>query len=560
MSQNRTANPTYTVGRPMATQPALDPHAIEWLVIAAANNQSLLQETRSLIGSQHFKEVEAPLRLVFEAVCESHDRYGGVTFETVAHGVWNRLQTNDRLFLSDAQSQELFRRDPYGLIFQVCQPTVELNSTNLAYARELLRQLAIERTIVTPLRKVLNPNNGPGVPEFSQFSEFMQQMRHQESRLATLNELPVGDLAPQIGAPLVTANEFVPTGVAFVDRALGGQRLGDCNGLIGPTGGGKTTMAIHMAVAAAKQCYADAVNHNRQSKLVLFITAEESTLKLRPRIWSAFFQIPRRKLETLQDWSQLTQPGQLDPYEREMQINQQYQLSEIERYHVYREQLNASFNLLDLSGSDAFPKAGTGFVDEIVSYLCRYEQPIQSVFLDYAGLFVERHMQAIGADESRYRYLLKTFGDRLRRDVAERFNCTVWALHQLRGGLTDARPGKLMHHSEAGESKDFANNMAVCGCLGVADRYTGCRRLNWSKVRYRPGDEIVPPVLRINKTFSLLDDVTELFTLNNAGQFISVEEQRTVRNFSGLEQHLPQSGPPGLTEPVLPASLYGAET
>lgn len=540
-------DPALIAQRPLPTQTYLQPQAIEWLLYCCVQDAQLLRDTRGLISSHHFKPNELPLRLLYEAICISTDQYHGVTYETLAMIVSETMRQNQALAISPEQVQVLFRQDDQGMLWQACHPSMSLTDpTNRNLSRELLRRFATERTVVEPLRRVMNPGFNQGVP--ANLGEFLGTISTQQARLSTLNAIPEADLAPEIGTPLVEANVFKKTGVAYIDEALGGQRVGDCNGLIGPTGGGKTTLAVHMAVASAKQAWVDASLTGTTPEVVVFVTAEESAIKIRPRIWSAFFQIPKVKLDTMTNWDALTTAGQLEPYEIQMQSAQTHKLSETERYTAALPQLRTCLRVLDLSGSAEFPNAGSGYVGEIASYLSRYDFPIRSVYIDYAGIFCERHMQASGMSEEGYRYLLKTFGDRCRLEIAAKFNCTVWVLHQLKGAVGKSKPTKLMHHTEAGESADFANNMTVCGCLGVADPFTGCRRLNWSKVRYRPAVNVPPQTLRINDTFAIMDDVTRMFTISETGQFLNGDDRRQIHGTAHLARQnvgpLVASGPP----------------
>ena len=552
MSASQPRDPAIISQQPLATQAFLAPTAIEWLLVCFAHDRQLFAEARDLIASHHFKPHETPLRLLYDALCLSFDQYGGATYETLADIVSNMIQQNQTIVLTEMQQEIIFRRDDQGLIWQVCNPTgISDEAANQSFARDLLRRFANERTIVEPLRRVMNPGFNQGVPD--NLHEFLDVIKTQQARLSTLSAIPEFELVPAIGAPLVQSNQFLKTGVSFIDETIGGMRIGDANGIIGPTGGGKTTLAVHMAVEIAKQCWVESVLTGKPPKIVVFITAEEQGIKLRPRIWSSFFRIPREKLETMTDFSRFTTPGNLAQYERELQSNQEYQLSEMERYQLYGPQLASCLKVLDLSGSDEFPTAGTGYVPEIVSYLSRYSHSIAAVFIDYAGIFCERYMAAQGMDEKNYRYLLKTFGDRCRQEISAQFGCTTWVLHQLKGSMGKSSPSKLMHHSDAGESADFANNMVVCCCLGVADTYTGCRRLNFSKVRYMASANITPPTLRINDQFAIMEDVTRLFTISPSGQFLTMEDRNQIRGMEGVEQRqLPTGGPSGMRDTSTP--------
>jgi hypothetical protein len=73
-----------------------------------------------------------------------------------------------------------------------------------------------------------------------------------------------------------------------------------------------------------------------------------------------------------------------------------------------------------------------------------------------------------------------------------------------------------MHHSDAAEARNFAEHMAVCGCLGVVDHNSGCLRLNWSKVRYFRDPSRTPPILRFDADFCRMVDVSTQFVAARA--------------------------------------------
>lgn len=544
-------DPAIAAQRPLNTQPKIQPAALEWLLISCVHDLQFFAEVRQLIAPHHFHPYEAPLRIAFEAMCISVDSYSGITFDTLRTITDSLISQNQSIVLTDVQKNLIFRNDEEGLLYQLTNPVgIVFDSVNQRLARDLLRRFAHERTVVDPLRHVMNPGFNQGVP--SNLEGFLDKINKQTARLTTLQQVPEVDIAPAIGTQLQQSNIFQQTGISWIDNALGGQREGDCNGLIGPTGGGKTTLAIHMAAAAAKQCWTDAQTTGEKPRLVVFFSAEEAGVKLRPRLWSVFFQIARDKLERLNDWSTLTTQDRLDQYEIDMQKEQPYKLSETERYMMYSPQLQQCLKIVDVSGSEEFPNAGNGFIPELVSYLSRYDQPIHSVFIDYAGILCERYMNASGkTDPFYYRQLLKGFGDQCRKQISEAFKCTTWVLHQAKGDAGNTSPTRLMHHTDAGESKDFAVNMAVCGCLGVEDPTSGCRRFDFSKVRYKSHEDVPPLVLRINDRFAKMEDVTSQYVIDKAKRrFLKANEANAI---NGLGAVLPQAGPAGLARDDNPA-------
>jgi hypothetical protein len=320
--------------------------------------------------------------------------------------------------------------------------------------------------------------------------------------------------------------QYKRTGIDWIDRpeALGGQVAGDCCGIIAPTGAGKTTLAVHMAVAGARACAEDASVTATTPEFVVYVSVEESGKKLQPRVLSAACQISLQRLRTLRGWDQLTTLANLEPYERTLGNGPTGRVelsSERDRYDANQPMLARCFDMLDFSGSEEFPNSGRGYVQEVAAAISHLQQKrgqgVRAVYIDYAGLLVERSLGQ-GLDDRKLRLWLKRIGDDFRGQVAERFGCTCWVLHQLRGEAGNSSPLKLMKHTDAGETKDFANNMAVCGCMGAVDTMTGCRRLNWSKTRNVRNESITPVTLRIHDYFATMEDVTATYIADEASR------------------------------------------
>lgn len=548
MTNRGTTDPVALSQQAVATAPALQPQALELLMMCAAHNEQLYEDMVRIVRPDYFNSAELPVRMLFEAVCASVSQYRGVTYETLQAYFAQAISEARVPMFSEAQLEEIYRPNPSGLLWWVSNPLPgEVCDTNINYARQVLTRFAYERTVIGPLRNALNPAvHAGGSP--ADLGELLSAVAGQQARLSSLHTLPTVSVAPEFGTPLTAPNVFRPTGVRFIDAALEGQRDGDCNGLLGPTGGGKTTLAIQMAVAAAKQAWQDSVETGLPPRKAVFVTVEESARKVLPRVWSAFFSIDRRKLESLSDWGELTTQETLGEYERRMQTGDDV-LSESERYMLYREQLASCFVLLDFSGSEEYPEAGNGYVPELVSCLDRLGGQPYSVFIDYAGLWCDRYLESLGGqDKDKSRMLLKSCGDACRKNISERFGCTTWLLHQLKGAVGEYPPTKLIRHSDAEGCRDFAVNLSVCACLGLADDRTGCRRMNFSKVRYRANEETPPATLRPDDKLAVLRDVTREYTVDaGSRKFLSAAESRTVHGGAELPR---RSGPPAGLRPA----------
>lgn len=548
-------DPALLAQRPLVTQEPMRPGAIEWMLICFAQDRQLFEDARRIVSVHHFRPHEAPCRLAYESIGICYQEYGGVSFEALCETATTVLERDTAIMLTQTQTAIIFHPGPDGLLWQLSKPDVEMSETNKNLARALLQRFAHERTVVDPLRRVLNPSVSRGVP--SDLTGIMQSVSNQMARLSSLQAIPEVDMAPDIGQPFAPSLVRKLTGVPFIDGPHGGQVVGDCNGIIGPTGGGKTTFGVYLAAACVRQCWAESQQSGAESDLVVYVTAEQSAMKLRPYLWSAFCQIRRDKLQTMTDWNQLSTQENLESYEIKLQADQPYKLSETERYQMYMPQLKQCMRMLDLSGSAEHPTAGRGYVDEISSYLSRYEQPIRLVVIDYAGLICQAYREAKGWDANSDRALLREFGNACRRLIAERYQTTVWALHQMAGVHNKSTPTKLLHHSDAADSKDFAVNIATCGCLSVADPSTGCRRLNWSKTRHSDNTKLTPPTLRINEDFAIMEDVTTLYSISDDGRsFLSNEDRSQIQGTDRLRNRQEMmTGPAGLRDTGTPVPI-----
>ena len=367
------------------------------------------------------------------------------------------------------------------------------------------------------------------------------------------------DLQPK---PLTAASEFLPTGLPLIDRPLGGVRRRDVNGIIAVTGGGKTTMAAHMAAVGSQLSYAAG---GANCEHVLFFSYEEPIARIRPRILAAGCLIDRNRLEALTNFDQLaTGPSAYDHEVSAFQGGTSLVLPEAERYAAQSEVLNNALVCFDMSGCEEYPTAGYGYVNEIATCTDRLVQTtgrgVRSCIIDWAGLVCDKYREIKNMDDSAQRTLLSKFAEICRREIAERFNCTVWVFHQIRAEATGKSATVRLHHSDAMESKAFAVHMAVCGCIGRADANTGCRLLTWSKVRYFPEARTPSAAIRIHERFAHIQDVSNQMTVDDSGRrLILVEDANRVRgreatDLAATPEGQEPAGLPGINaQPPAPA-------
>lgn len=513
--------------------------AIEHLFACCIASPGLLRDAVRMLHVHHFDMTERALAVTWQLISEAASNSWLVTYDYLCTQLSLKLQM-DRGVLPPNKLDEVLQADDSGLFWALTHPASPITEQSTGYARNILQLLLQERTVARPLARIASMSLGDG--RVVDMNPMLDAVALQRDRLVSLDAMPTVSSVVVRGTPTKRALEYRSTGIRFVDESIGGDSVGDVSGLLGPMGGGKTTLAIHMAVSTARYAFAEAIRTSSRPPLVVYVTYEQAATKLRPMSWSVAFQIPRRKLQSLgDDWSRLTTPDCLEDYERALvgvsADGAPYPvtpLSETERWDAESVWLGRCFTFLDMSGSDEHPTAGNGGVPELLSYLERLQQdrqqPLRAVYIDYAGLLISgvANSQNI-SDERDRRNMLRELGMQLRRQIAQRFNCTVWLLHQMSGAATKVSPTRVLTHGDAADCKSFAENMAVCGCLGNEDKSTGCRLLNWSKTRHTDGATALPSTLRINNLFAMMEDVTRNYRADPArGVFMTAADAQRV--------------------------------
>ena len=541
--------------RPIVTEQAIESAALEFLLIVCGTNKTIYLEAQRQLQLNYFYESESILRVVWLAVDASWRQYYGVTYETLESLVRHEMSVNS-MVLTQQHIDGLFSKSEYGLLYSISNPSLDVRGANAELARDTLRKFVIARGVFSPVRRIMQTAGAQQVPV--DLYDILVRATKVHIQASAITELPVVDMAPDYGTAMVSQLELTSTGVPYVDAAVGGHRAGEVAGILGPTGGGKTTLGVHMAVANAGMCWFEGQRDGVRPKFVIYVTAEESAVFLRPKVWSAFFRIQRSRAAAADPFANMTTPETILEYERDDQRGQPRVLSERERYELKQPALRSCLAVLDVSGSAEFPNAGTGYINELEAHITRLvesrdNQEVSMVVIDYAGLIVQRHMEFNGMDESNRRTLLKYFANTCRQQIAERFMCPVWVLHQLNGEVGVSSSTRKLTHNSAADSKSFAENMVVCGVLGTAHPGTGCRLLNWSKTRNKANELVTPAVLKIHPDFALMMDVSGQYVISESGAgFLSAAEAASIGATQGLARRgtLPVDVMPELDNPM----------
>jgi hypothetical protein len=281
-----------------------------------------------------------------------------------------------------------------------------------------------------------------------------------------------------------------------------------------------TLMGIMIAVNGARYQVQQA-NEGKESGYWYYFSYESPiTPDIRCRLLSyaaeIHFGVTMKKFKGVSD---LSTSEQLKEYEKkrwDKQIKAGLPVpGELERYNAALAALGDKLKLSDMSGNQN-PSVGTKYVGEIVRTLqdgiSQGRKPV-GIVIDYAGIMVERYMSAKNEKVENEFHYLNRFVNHIRTQVAGRFNCIAWVLHQLHGEAAAASPTTKQHHSKARGSRNFADNANFAFNIGTKDPQTNCCIVTCTKARRA---EMVknPPIVYIDGPFGRMEAQDQKYQLD----------------------------------------------
>lgn len=451
---------------------------------------------------------ESGASLYLDALYAYYDRYGSLPVQPHMTAEFARVAAESPL-----GGREADVRWAENVLTQAFDPVMtEAVVQNRRFGLDLLVRLLTERTVVNRLEAVIRQTPGQYV-----LSDVGAVFTHLSGQLGQVNSLRAADTVPLFPDDAFTLEmpTVIQTGVDFLDDTVlgGGCHAGKVYGLLGPYGSFKTGLGVQIAVSSSER----QVGRPDEGLSVYFVY-EGGASEIRIRGIAQAADMPKDTVEEYfrqgQNPTVLSTASSLKQYEIDRYQIQEQQLpgrpGELERLADARHRM-ANLRIADMSGPRENPDAGSGYAQEIVSYLERLTYstrlPIKMVVIDYVKKLCVRHLQAKGWSFDRLRELASPFPDLIRRTVAEKFGCAVWLLQQLNAEANKKAPGSAQHHADAAESRDFGENLWYAITLSNPDRRNN-HTLNLAVTKSR--DTAAPPsgmVVRIDATrFELVRD------------------------------------------------------
>jgi hypothetical protein len=300
------------------------------------------------------------------------------------------------------------------------------------------------------------------------------------------------------------ALQLQPTGVSFVDELLGGGvEAHDVIGILGPTGVGKTTLAMQIAVSLARREAAA----GSQTKIV-YLGFEETESELRSLCFSCAAGVPRMELPL---------PS--------------FRPSEHQRSALVSAAAMLNSDLTIIRGpshrieADTFDVFFAALRDLIAAKLP--EAVVGAIVIDPVELACRRFQDPDDFDMKVHRRLSGEFPPLCRRHLALRFSCPVWLVHHLEGKLGNRPSGFVGAHEDSQHGPMFGRELDRSLVFGSQDQQHGgvllrCTARGRSSTPKRNEQR----VLRVTDQGTLIDVTAESF-IDRASQRIASRDDAT---------------------------------
>jgi len=477
------------------------------------------------LANSHFGQSidELPFYYLFAAMKELNEQFGALTADMITTRLlaWrdSAAAGTAAIALNNNAIEALvsFVNESFNVT-----PLAEVEArAEKSYIEDIVRRFIRERMIKGEAQAVLNTFGG--APDNLE-SQLAQWTRKAQSVDALGKSFENAAMMPEIGQPIALPPVAVPTTLPFIDEYLQGFRAGDIIGVLGPYGGGKTTLLAVTAVRMAQQFAANSPN-----KLSVFIGYEDPAEKMNPTFWSAAAQIDRSLFAVGRDfWAELSTAENLKDYDRELPVNRngEVMFGERERWVAASSWFNNNFMYLDFSQNEKTGNRGAGGVAEIVIALEQLARErgmeIGFVAVDYCGVMVEREMNANA--KTKYAESLarpiKNAVDQLRARIAVPTGAVIMLAHQLAQGEVKNIPAyRYVSHADASGSKSFAENLHACLCVNARDEACHVSTIYWSKLRYLRADNL-KGLIKIDDRVAEIRLVNDEYTASEAAKRI----------------------------------------
>lgn len=513
----------------------------EEMLAVLIRNPHAFQAVRELLTPEKLNEVDPAQALLWKVVNTFFEEHGKLPDRKLLEA-----DLEDVLDASPTVLTEEEREDLDGLLdqaFDKKDTKIAKSKMKANWAIQTVRMVLEDLHSMHVKRSVVDE----GMVS-AELPELLQKLTQDAEAIASLQDKPASVPFPA-GWEKGNSLELVPTGIGVLDRFLGGGHVaGEVNLFMGPYGSCKTLLAVMGLVEGARYAAGLTAEPDWDDRLPLsaIFSYEMRPEDLQERCLAYGASIPRERVRNaLNSGNGLAyfSKSKLVDYEEEL-FKAELQAGEPvtpERTRARKtiELLNRHALFLDMTGSDPKRKtAGNGYVPEIARDLqqelrSRKKAYLVSVWVDYLGAMSKRHLEATNQEFSDLRHRLAGGVLLLGNLVAKPFQCPVWVNHQLSGAANARGPAARIHHTDAAEAKNVAENADFAIVTGNQTEEDQLCVFACTKHRRQARRSDV--VVRVDGQFSRVMDVSSKYVVDRHVQRIVSKEDYEMGHGSSSE-------------------------
>jgi replicative DNA helicase len=469
----------------------LDIDSIDFMVRHYANDEDLVSECSALFKDNYFSEDEKHYMLIIKFI-----RLYKLDFGDRPNPEALRIMVNDNDLVRNGYTmanQVPLKDACYDIIKSIGAFTPEDIVKNRVICREIIKRFLVERGFHDAIyNNISTINSAQSV--IKEPSKFVESITNVLNEIQSVESSAVFSVVPDVWKPNIVVGDSI--GIPYLDMFMtGGVRAGDVYGVLGGFGSGKTWIGINVITHFCKN-----ENHRKikckmsgapyKPKIGVLAHYEDSLDSIRFRLLASMADMPMKHvMEYIINGTPLSTRSTYREYELKRYAsisNDSIKRPEVERFEEAKVILADHCRIISLNGENQQHK-GKGYIDELTAQLNSCVKSSSSdlgvCVLDYAKLMAERHVTGGKDGFQNLRHYIKAIPERVSLEICNKFKCYAVVLQQLSGASTKTRPGMAIHHSEASECKDFAENCHRVFCLGNKHPQSGVQRFDASKLR-----------------------------------------------------------------------------
>ena len=423
------------------------------------------------------------LVIAYESVAASVATIGTVpSVDGLIHSIRERLTNSFNAGSAELETQEWVTLCK--LIQQsrsVALSSQEISQWSGEYISELLRYELAEGLSEVPS---------------TDLKQWLEKYTDSLGRATAAHQITDDDLNPMSESQISNRRKvinFTPTEISFIDKYIGGFAGREMYSYVGVTGGAKTSVAVQLATN-----FAVILDDRHRAGLrkkplgkIYYVTTEDGMDKIFNRMVSCMGKVPLAKISGKSVEPKTTV---VTSSARDKEICNQYfggtLFGEVEREIMAQERITRNIRIIDLTKASIRATAADP-LDVVRMMIDRSLESDKQKGLDsYCALVIIDHTAdvildklAIGSRNDNLWTVTTQVPKKIRDEIAYRYECPVWVVHQSNGDGNRKKVGQVLDHTNAMGSGSWAMHFVACFNVNTLEAETMTCTLTCSKAR-----------------------------------------------------------------------------